>query len=151
MPEKQDVILRLAEEEVQHWQGEVEAQKKQMDELVDRLHDTQEKLKTAMAFIQLLRERYGLRTRKEPRSRFEGLALREAALAVIKEKQRIAPRDLLAELVAGGMRFGDYPGRQLHAALIHQGQAVRESGGFWRWTSTEQASLPIEEEVIAGQ
>jgi hypothetical protein len=150
MATKQDDILRLAEEEVQHWQGEVDALSRQMDELVDRMDDTQDKLKTATAFIQLLRERYGVRTGEERRSRFEGLALREAALAVIKENQRITPSDLLAELMAGGMRFGDHPARQLHAALIHQKQAARDPNGFWRWMTSEQPGLPMEEEVKEG-
>jgi len=112
-----------------------------------RLAETEEKLGTVEAFVELLRERYGVRAGERAPARFKGCTLKDAALAIIADKGRVAPQVILAELEAGGFQFGDHPGRQLHAALIHQDKAAKDVSGSWRWTVADQEPLPLEREV----
>lgn len=139
--------LHLAEAEVQYWRDELDSRRTEVEQAQARLEDTERKLRTTEAFLQILRERYGLHAEEGPTSRFAGLPLSEAALMVIREKGRISNKELLAELAAGGFPFTNYPGRQLHAALIHRKQAVKDQNGIWRWLGAEQTALPMGREV----
>jgi len=139
-----DKALSLAEAEVSYWQGEVESRRAAADKAELELSETEPKLRTAEAFLQLVRERYGLPPEAKPSTHFEGLPLREAALTVIEERGSITAQQLIAELQAGGFQFDDHPRRQLHAALIHQKQASKDSAGTWRWVAPAQGTLPLE-------
>ena len=133
--EDRNQTLRLAEEEVSYWRSQVETVAREIERAAADLSEKERKLRTAQAFLDLMRERCGLRAESEPRGRFEGVGLRDAALKVIEKRQGISVKKLIAELRAGGFQFGEYPARQLHAALIHQDQATRHND-FWRWRAT---------------
>jgi len=138
-----DKALSLAEAELLYWQGEVESRRAAADKAELELSQTERKLGTAEAFMEILRERYGLQAVATPSMRFERLALREAALIVIEEKGSITPQQLVAELQAGGFQFGNHPLRRLHAALLHQKRAIKDQSGAWRWTAPDQAQFPL--------
>jgi len=125
--------VHLAKAEITYWRQQVEYQKVVAEKASVELREKEGKLRTAESFMELLRERYGLQPVATPKTRFEGHALREAAVIVIANKKRLSPQKLIAELRAGGFRFGEYPARQLHAALIHQDLATRDADGFWCW------------------
>jgi hypothetical protein len=140
-----NTALTVGEAEFSYWRERVKSQRTAVDKAQADLADAEHKLQIAESFVQLLRERYGLRVEAEPSRRFERVPLGEAALTVIREKGRIAPYDLIAELQAGGFQFGDHPLRQLHAALIHQKkQVVKDEDGSWGWAAAHQRPLPLE-------
>jgi len=144
MRQDQDAALRMAEEELTFWQREVQSQQEVVEKATIELGEAQKKALIASAFLNLLRERYGWQGKVEAGSRFGSMPLKDAALTIIKERGSIRPPDLIAILRAEGFRFGKQPGRQLHAAMIHQHRAVKDHAGFWRWTAIEQEALPLE-------
>ena len=142
--DERDKALSLVEAQLSYWQSQVESQRATIEKAEEELAAAISKLSIAQGFLQLIRERYGLPGAAEPRPHFEGLALREAALEVIKERRSITAQQLIAELQAGGFQFDDHPRRQLHAALIHQKQAFKDAAGTWRWVAPAQGALPLE-------
>ena len=141
-----DQALRLAEAQITYWQQQVEFQRVVVENEQAELAERERKLRTAKGFMELVRERYGLRVFVTPSTRFKGLALREAALKVIEERGRISPKKLIAELRVGGFEFDEYPARQLHAALLrrHQDQATKDANSYWCWVGPAQPQLPLE-------
>jgi hypothetical protein len=127
--------IRVAEEQVAYWGKQVEAVRREVERAATDLANKEHNLRTAEAFLELVRERYGVRVEPEPSTRFERLALREAALMIIKERERISRKELIAELQAGGFPLKEYPARRLHAALtpLHQKVAVKDANGYWCW------------------
>jgi hypothetical protein len=136
--------LLLAQAELFYWQERAEAQRTAVEEAQNELNAILTKARTAEDFLKLLQERYGVPAVPSPSTRFERMDLRDAALTVIEERQRISPKDLVVELQAGGFqKFDRYPGRQLHAALLyrHQDKAEKDKAGFWCW---KPRTLPLE-------
>jgi len=136
--------LLLAQAELAYWQERAEAKRAAVEEAQNELNAILVKARTAEDFLKLLQERYGVPAVPTPSTRFERMTLRDAALTVIQERGRISPKDLVAELQAGGFqKFDRYPGRQVHAALLsrHQDQASKDKAGFWCW---KPRTLPLE-------
>lgn len=79
--------------------------------------------------------------------RFVGVRLADACTALLKEKKKLTPDELLSGLNSGMYRFRtNSPLREIHAALLKQ-SSVKRVGQYWLWSGTAE-QLPLRLRVV---
>lgn len=81
--------------------------------------------------------------------RFVGVRLADACNAVLQEKKKLTPEQLLHELNDGMYRFRtNAPLREIHAALIKPTFAVKK-GNAYHWIGNAEQQMPLRMRVVS--
>ena len=65
--------------------------------------------------------------------RFVGMRLADACLTLLRENQKMTPKEIVCGLNTGMFRFRtSSPQREIHAALLRQ-TSVKRVGNYWTW------------------
>lgn len=79
--------------------------------------------------------------------RFVGMRLADACMTLLREHDKMTPKEILSALNSGMFRFRtNSPLREIHAALLRQNSA-KKVGGAWVWTGTRE-QIPMRFRVV---
>jgi len=78
------------------------------------------------------------------RTRFVGVRLADACAAVVQERKKLGPDELLRALNNGNYRFRtSAPLREIHAALLKHPHVERDQSGNYVWTAPREKQIPM--------
>jgi len=79
--------------------------------------------------------------------RFVGMRLADACMTLLKEHDKMTPKEIFAALNSGMFRFRtNSPLREIHAALLRQNSA-KKIGSAWAWTGTRE-QIPMRFRIL---
>jgi hypothetical protein len=79
--------------------------------------------------------------------RFVGMRLADACMTLLKEHEKMTPKEIFSALNSGMFRFRtNSPLREIHAALLRQNSA-KKIGNAWAWTGARE-QIPMRFRVL---
>jgi hypothetical protein len=114
------------EESLRYYEKQVQAVEEAFGRAEANLQAAQRNLALAKSFYDLEKRR--LHPDAGPSRRFAGMTLREACVTIVMQSGRATTNQILEQLNEGGHELTTrFPGRAIHAALIHAPR-VRKAG-----------------------
>lgn len=124
-----DAWLDRLEEIVRAYERETESAQQATKSAQDRLESAQRRLEVAKNFLDLERQRLA---RESP---FGHMSVKEACILAIRDKGRATTKEIIGWLEQRGFKLETaFPGRAIHAALMHAPEVRKVAPGTYEAT-----------------
>lgn len=144
-PQEKKDILRVTQLGIDALKKRLADTERAFNAAKDALEHDQEILEAQKNLLEVYRSMFGLELAEAESGPFAGLGLREAVLAVLRQREGKAitfPQIIEALREADYAIASEHPSRAIHAAIMHVEQVERTGRGLYRWRNVSVPALP---------